>query len=188
MPSLRSKEVFTTGDVARLCRVAPRTAVKWFEEGRLSGYKIPGSKDRRIPRENLIQFLKENNLPLGGLEERPPTAFVVGDFRDILEALQQRLANEVVTVEACDSVFSFVRKLSKPDHDGDIVVGPLDSGLMGFMKDLDLLGLRVIGIRKPEEAVDPNVRKVCKDVLTTNDEPALIADCVARHLLPRAES
>ncbi|GIV04192.1 MAG: hypothetical protein KatS3mg015_3022 [Fimbriimonadales bacterium] len=63
------KDVFTTGEVARICRVAPRTVAKWFDLGRLKGYRIPMSRDRRIPRENLIRFLKEHGIPLRELEE-----------------------------------------------------------------------------------------------------------------------
>jgi excisionase family DNA binding protein len=64
-----TKKVFTTGQVARICQVRPGTVAKWFDSGRLSGYRIPGSQDRRIPREHLLRFLKENGLPLGALEE-----------------------------------------------------------------------------------------------------------------------
>jgi excisionase family DNA binding protein len=63
------KTVFTTGQVAKLCKVAPRTVTKWFDSGRLRGYRIPGSQDRRIPRESLVRFLKEHGMPLGELEE-----------------------------------------------------------------------------------------------------------------------
>ena len=63
------KKVFTTGQVAKICKVAPRTVSKWFDSGRLRGYRIPGSQDRRIPREALIRFLKEYGMPLGELEE-----------------------------------------------------------------------------------------------------------------------
>jgi two-component system response regulator RpaA len=62
------RKVFTTGQVAKICRVAPRTVSKWFDSGRLRGYRIPTSQDRRIPREHLIKFLKEHGMPLGELE------------------------------------------------------------------------------------------------------------------------
>ena len=55
-------KVFTTGQVAKICKVAPRTVSKWFDSGRLKGYRIPGSQDRRIPREYLIRFLKEHGV------------------------------------------------------------------------------------------------------------------------------
>lgn len=63
------KQVFTTGDVARICHVSSRTAIKWFDSGRLRGYRIPGSQDRRIPRENLLRFMNEHGIPLGELSE-----------------------------------------------------------------------------------------------------------------------
>jgi DNA-binding response OmpR family regulator len=36
---------------------------KWFDSGQLKGYRIPGSKDRRIPVNELIRFMKQNNMP-----------------------------------------------------------------------------------------------------------------------------
>lgn len=64
-PSL--KDVLTTGDVAKICNVAPRTVCKWFDAGQLSGYRVPGSKDRRVPRVNLIAFMRQHGLPLNGV-------------------------------------------------------------------------------------------------------------------------
>jgi len=61
------KTIFTTGQVAKICKVAPRTVSKWFDSGRLKGYRIPGSQDRRIPREHLIKFLNSHGMPLGEL-------------------------------------------------------------------------------------------------------------------------
>ncbi len=59
----KGKNVLTTGDVARICNVAPRTVSKWFDSGQLKGYRIPGSKDRRIPVNELVRFMKVNNMP-----------------------------------------------------------------------------------------------------------------------------
>ena len=57
-------KVFTVGEVAKICKVAPRSVSKWFDSGRLKGYRMPGSQDRRIPREYLIKFLKEHGMPV----------------------------------------------------------------------------------------------------------------------------
>lgn len=62
------KNVLTTGEVARICNVAPRTVSKWFDAGHLRGYRIPGSKDRRIPMSQLIRFMQAHGIPLNGLE------------------------------------------------------------------------------------------------------------------------
>ena len=59
----KGKNVLTTGDVAKICNVAPRTVSKWFDSGQLRGYRIPGSKDRRIPVSELARFMKAHNIP-----------------------------------------------------------------------------------------------------------------------------
>ena len=56
--------VYTTGQVAKMLKVAPRKVSKWFDSGRLRGYRIPGSQDRRIPREHLISFIKAEGLDM----------------------------------------------------------------------------------------------------------------------------
>ena len=63
----KGKDVLTTGDVAKICHVAPRTVSKWFDNGQLKGYRIPGSKDRRIPVSELIRFMKVHNMPTAEL-------------------------------------------------------------------------------------------------------------------------
>jgi len=86
------KKVFTTGQVAKICKVAPRTVSKWFDSGRLRGYRIPGSQDRRIPREQLIRFLKEHSMPLGELEEEEwHKILVIGAERLFVDRLQELL-------------------------------------------------------------------------------------------------
>lgn len=66
---MRKKDVLTTGQVAQLCNVAPRTVTKWFDSGQLHGYRIPGSKDRRIPLNELIRFMKAHNIPTEQIEK-----------------------------------------------------------------------------------------------------------------------
>jgi two-component system, OmpR family, response regulator RpaA len=62
-----AKRVFSTGEVAKVCRVAPRTVSKWFDAGLLKGYLFPGTRERRIPREQLVRFLQENGMSPDGL-------------------------------------------------------------------------------------------------------------------------
>jgi excisionase family DNA binding protein len=64
----KGKNVLTTGDVAKICNVAPRTVSKWFDSGQLKGYRIPGSKDRRIPVAELVRFMKVHNIPTTSLK------------------------------------------------------------------------------------------------------------------------
>jgi len=60
----KGKKILTSGEVAEICNVAHRTVQKWFDNGLLAGYRLPGSGDRRIPVNNLISFMKANNLPI----------------------------------------------------------------------------------------------------------------------------
>ena len=60
----KGSNVLTTGDVAKICNVAPRTISKWFDKGLLNGYRIPGSRDRRIPIAELAQFMAAHKIPI----------------------------------------------------------------------------------------------------------------------------
>ena len=99
-PSVRNigepaMKVFTTGQVAKICKVAPRTVSKWFDSGRLKGYRIPGSQDRRIPREYLIKFLKEHGMPLGDLEDETlAKVLIVAQDQVLVENLKRELPVE----------------------------------------------------------------------------------------------
>lgn len=62
VPVHSKRVILTTGQVAKICRVAPRTVSKWFDSGKLKGFKLPGSSDRRIPRANLRKFLVEYGM------------------------------------------------------------------------------------------------------------------------------
>jgi excisionase family DNA binding protein len=89
------KKVFTTGQVAKICKVAPRTVSKWFDSGRLRGYRIPGSQDRRIPREQLIKFLKEHGMPLGELEEEEwHKILVIGAEKIFIDRIKEMLPED----------------------------------------------------------------------------------------------
>lgn len=83
--------ILTTGQVAKICKVAPRTVSKWFDTGQLRGYRIPGSKDRRIPLQQLIRFMKAHGMPLDELETGQVRVLIVDPDRDLTALLQQAL-------------------------------------------------------------------------------------------------
>lgn len=56
------KDVLTTGDVARICRVSPVTVNRWIDKGELVGWKMPMSNVRRVNRADLIAFMKSNKI------------------------------------------------------------------------------------------------------------------------------
>jgi len=64
MGDINAKNILTTGEVAKICRVSSKTVQKWVDNGLLAGFRLPGGKDRRILRNELVRFMKENNMPL----------------------------------------------------------------------------------------------------------------------------
>ncbi len=87
----KGKNVLTTGDVAKICNVAARTVSKWFDTGQLKGYRIPGSKDRRIPLSELIRFMKVHNMPTGGLPVGKIRVLIVDSNEEASSALAETL-------------------------------------------------------------------------------------------------
>lgn len=87
------KKIFTTGEAAEICKVSQQTIIRCFDSGRLGGFRVPGSKFRRIPRAELIKFMRANDIPLGTLELGKKRILIVDDdpaivdlFRDLLGA------------------------------------------------------------------------------------------------------
>ncbi len=90
----RQKDILTTGEVAKICNVAPRTVSKWFDSGQLQGYRIPGSKDRRIPLSGLIRFMKEHQIPLDGLQSGKTRVLIIDEDSEIVHVLQKVLGEQ----------------------------------------------------------------------------------------------
>ncbi len=82
---LRDKQVFTTGEAAEVCQVSQQTIIRCFDAGRLKGFRVPGSRFRRIPRDELMRFMKDNNIPLDRLESGKRRILVVDDDQAIVE-------------------------------------------------------------------------------------------------------
>lgn len=103
----RYQGVLTTGQVARICQVAPRTVSKWFDSGHLKGYRVPGSKDRRIPVQGLIQFMRSHGMPMEGLETGATRILIIDPERRLSPSLIAALQNQnFYEVQAVESAFA----------------------------------------------------------------------------------
>jgi len=89
---LVSKEIFTTGEAAGLCNISQQTIIRCFDRGRLHGFRVPGSRFRRIPREELIRFMRENDIPTGNLEPSSKRVLVVDDDEMIIDLFREVFA------------------------------------------------------------------------------------------------
>ncbi|MBI4719347.1 MAG: response regulator [Planctomycetes bacterium] len=94
MANSSTKEVFTTGEVAQICKVSQQTVIRCFDNGRLKGFRVPGSRFRRIPRDALVSFMKANNIPLDHLETGRKRVLVVDDDEAIVEMFTELLERD----------------------------------------------------------------------------------------------
>ncbi len=102
----KSRDILTTGEVARICKVAPRTVSKWFDSGQLNGYRIPGSKDRRIPLAELLLFMDKHGIPRDALEPDKQRALIVTKGGSNNANLEKTLTDNNFEVQSVDSAFA----------------------------------------------------------------------------------
>lgn len=94
MPDMTTKTVFTTGEAARICKVSQQTIIRCFDNGSLKGFRVPGSRFRRIPRDQLYQFMKENGIPTDALESGKRKVLIVDDDEELVELLVDVFAKD----------------------------------------------------------------------------------------------
>jgi len=92
--NLFEKDVLTTGEVAKICNVASRTVSKWFDSDQLRGYRIPGSKDRRIPVSSLRKFMKNHGIPMDGLMSGATRVLIVDCDDEVINTLRTILSEQ----------------------------------------------------------------------------------------------
>ncbi len=132
------KTVFTTGEAAKICKVSQQTIIRCFDSGQLKGFRVPGSRFRRIPRELLFQFMRDNGIPTDALESGKRKILIVDD--------DQELVDLIVDVLERDSRFE-----TRSVNNG------FDAGMMVKEYRPDLL---VLDVMLP----DINGREVCQRV------------------------
>ena len=64
------EQLFSTGEVARICRISQQKIIKCFDEKKLGGFRIPvRARFRLIPRSDLEKFMRDYGIPM---DELPP--------------------------------------------------------------------------------------------------------------------
>ena len=152
----KGKNVLTTGDVAKICHVAPRTVSKWFDNGQLKGYRIPGSKDRRIPVSELIRFMKVHNMPTTGL--------AVGKLRVLIAD-----SNETAALTLAEEL------KNRADYEVQVVRSNFETGAIveKFAPHVLLISLLANGI----DAAD-----VCRGIRSNEESQTIKIVALANHL------
>jgi excisionase family DNA binding protein len=91
---MSTKTVFTTGEAAKVCKVSQQTIIRCFDNGSLKGFRVPGSRFRRIPRDQLYSFMKENGIPTEALESGKRKLLIVDDDEDLVELISDIFAKD----------------------------------------------------------------------------------------------
>lgn len=118
---LSRRTVFTTGEAAHICKVSQQTIIRCFDAGRLAGFRVPGSRSRRIPRDCLIRFMESNNIDTGvliGKDAVPPSqAILITDDSAMARAMEQAGTAAGMSVRVARSAFEagFLSAAQKPD-------------------------------------------------------------------------
>ncbi len=132
---MRDKAVFTTFETAKLCHVSPLSIINWVNAGRLSAFRTPGGH-RRIRREDLITFMRDNGIPLpdelqegSGLRK----VLVVDDEAGIRDLLAKHLASRSDPYEVLTAADGFEAGRLVATHKPHVVLLDLKMpGLDGF--------------------------------------------------------
>ena len=109
------KPSYTTGEIAKICQVSKRTVILWIDGGKINGYRIPGSRHRRVSATELRRFLRTSHLPdFEGVAR--PRLLIVDDDRDFLELLKDALRDSY-DIEVAESALEGASRLAlfKPD-------------------------------------------------------------------------
>lgn len=124
-------KVFTTGMVAKVCRVAPHTPVRWFDSGLLPGYRIPSGTrgdagaDRRVMRRDLVAFMKRHGMPTDLIpdgEYGGGRVLAVGLPSAANVALAQAKDEDGQLVQVCDAQTELEAGMVISDFPPDVVV------------------------------------------------------------------
>jgi len=88
MSDMTTKTVFTTGEAAKICKVSQQTIIRCFDNGTLKGFRVPGSRFRRIPRDQLFAFMRDNGIPTDALESSKRKLLIVDDDEELVDLLR----------------------------------------------------------------------------------------------------
>ncbi|MFN6104128.1 MAG: helix-turn-helix domain-containing protein, partial [Planctomycetaceae bacterium] len=176
------KTIFTTGQVAKICKVAPRTVSTWFDSGRLRGYRIPGSQDRRIPREHLIRFLKEHGMPLGELEdEAVGKILIVGAEASIRGGLREQMSADTFKLDFANSGFEAGIQAESLHPDCvviDFIMGRSEALMIAqnLRKNAEYADVVLVGLLSDEDNTSGFDRSIFSETFRKPFDTALLAE------------
>jgi excisionase family DNA binding protein len=132
---MTKKAVFTTFETAKLCHVSPLSIINWVNAGRLAAFRTPGGH-RRIRREDLVLFMRDNGLPIPEELQHGSTnrrVLIVDDESSIREVLAEHLSTRVRPYEVLTASDGFeAGRLVATFHPDVVLLDLRMPGLDGF--------------------------------------------------------
>ena len=62
-------DVFTTGQVAMICRISQQSVIRCANDGRLNCFRVPGSTHRRFTATEVRKFMVQHEMPVEWLDD-----------------------------------------------------------------------------------------------------------------------
>ncbi|MHC4992410.1 MAG: helix-turn-helix domain-containing protein [Planctomycetota bacterium] len=177
---LKDKELFSTGDAATICQVSQQTIIRWVDQGRLEGFRIPGSRTRRIPREALLRFLREHHMPLRGLEAELCRVLVIDADRGTARRIEQALrGDEHYDIRAATTAFDAGFLLAREQPNLVLVsVEQADIDARAVCETVrdaaELRGARLIATTSTATSTPEHLLHLIDDVIDVTMEPEVL--------------
>ena len=172
---MTTKTVFTTGEAARICKVSQQTIIRCFDNGTLKGFRVPGSRFRRIPRDQLFQFMKENGIPTDALESGKRKVLIVDDDQELVELL--------VDVFAQDARFEI--RTANNGFDAGMLVKEFRPDLVVLDVMLPDINGKEVCQRVRSDATLESVKIICISGMVEQDKVADLKDAGANDFIQK---
>ena len=169
------KTVFTTGEAAKICKVSQQTIIRCFDSGQLKGFRVPGSRFRRIPRDQLYAFMRDNGIPTDALDSGRRKLLIVDDDQDLVDLLVDHFERDGrFDVRSVNNGFGAGMQIK--EFRPDLVV--LDIMLP------DINGMEVCQLVRSDSSMD-DVKIVCISGMVEEDRIQQLRDAGANDFLKK---
>lgn len=169
------KTVFTTGEAAKICKVSQQTIIRCFDSGQLKGFRVPGSRFRRIPRDQLYAFMRDNNIPTDALDSGKRKILIVDDDVDLVDLLVDHFSHDKrFEVRSVNNGFGAGMMIK--EFGPDLVV--LDVMLP------DINGMEVCQLVRSDKTMD-EVRIICISGMVEQDKIQQLRDAGANDFMKK---
>jgi excisionase family DNA binding protein len=150
---LLMKEYYTTKEIAKICAASERTIIRRITSGEIRAFRLAGGKNFRVSKDELVLFLKKNNIPLPkDIRELKKRILIVDDDDTFLMAMKTFFEDiDFVDTETASSGFQagLALKSFKPHLVIlDIRLGDMDGMELLKVKEADpeLESMKILGM------------------------------------------